>query len=99
MTLENCNDHVNTGEAAVLARFTSGAFGQLVTMALSIRHTLFLRIRWLWVLCSFLCFWVWRGWHRPSNCTAISGADLKQFAHGSLLGLEQFNCPFQPFKS
>src|SRR5215471_8486677 len=98
MALENRSYHVDPSKIAVLARRTNVASGlRLGAAKLSATPELFLRRSRLWVGGRFLGFRGGCGWHLPRDTTSISRAGLKQLDDGSLLGLEQFSRPFQPF--
>jgi len=98
MTLENGGYHVNPCEPAVSAcRRASGL--HFASANLSAAPELLLRPRCLQAdRCSLHCG-RWLSCHLPSDIASISYAGLKQLDHRSLIRLEQFICPLQPFQS
>src|SRR5713101_5454337 len=98
MTLEDGGYHVNPCEPTVLARRSASGL-HFASANLSAAPERLLRPRCLRAdRCSLHCG-RWRGCHLPSDTASISYAGLKQLGNRSLIRLEQFIRPLQPFQS
>src|SRR5229473_6980915 len=98
MTLENGGYHVNPCERTVLARTRASGL-HFASASLSAAPELLLRPRRFQADRCSLHRGCWRGCQRPSDTASISYAGLKQLGNRSLIGLEQFIRPLQPFQS
>ena len=98
MAPENHGYHVDPGEPAVSARWRASSL-HFAGANLSAAPELLLRPRCLQADCCSLHRGGWRGCHLPSDTASISYAGLKQLGNRSLIRLEQFICPLQPFQS
>ncbi len=98
MTLENDGYHVYPGEPAVSARRRASNL-HFASANLSAAPELLLRPRCLQADRCSLHGGRWRGCHLPSGTASISYAGLKQLGNRSLIRLEQFIRPLQPFQS
>src|SRR6266851_8260036 len=98
MAPENRGYHVDAGEAAVSARRHASGL-HFASANLSAAPELLLRPRCLRADRCSLHRGRWRGCHLPSDTASISYAGLKQLGNRSLIRLEQFIRPLQPFQS
>ena len=101
MAPENRGDHVNPSEAVACASATSGRLrGSGLALAnLSTAAGLFLRAGWLRARRRSLHSNRRRSCQLPSGTPSISHTGLKQLGNCCLIGIEQFVCPRQTFKS
>jgi hypothetical protein len=98
MTLENGGYHVDPCGSAVSARRRASGL-HFASTNLSAAPDLLLRPRCLQAdRCSLHCG-RWCGCDLPSDTASISYAGLKQLGNRSLIILEQFIRPLQPFQS
>ena len=98
MTLENGGYHVDPCEPAVSARRRASGL-HFASGNLSAAPELLLRPRCLRADRCSLHRGRWRGCHLPSGTASISYVGLKQRGNRSLIRLEQFIRPLQPFQS
>ena len=98
MAPENSGHHVDAGEPAVSARRRASSL-HFAGANLSAPPELLLRPRCLQADRCSLHRGRWRGCHLPSGTASISYAGLKQLGNRSLIRLEQFIRPLQPFQS
>src|SRR5438067_2352453 len=98
MTLENGGYHVDPCGSAVSARRRASGL-HFASVNLSAAPELLLRPSCLPAERCSLHRGCWCGGHLPSDTPSISYAGVKQLGNRSLIGLEQFIRPLQPFQS